>query len=276
MNDIPLKYKEKVDTYQPIDFEGITLYPIKVRSYALFQDARPAIEFLQQSLPVRYLSMPLISAYFAMDVENLNAGKPTDGLFARTLVFLILSLRLYEGMELGESLSEIAKGILVDSKDPSKLKEIWFVQDGEEKHITPVQFHRMRPVLAAQNGIELESTDVNPELAEAERDIAEQSGPELDHDLASLISSVAAFSGVEEAELYDWPIIKLFRRKDSYERVLSYLVCGIATAQGAKFKGGNPVPSPFFARKDKDGGALIDMAAFTKGNKVSVSDTAPV
>ena len=276
MNEIPLKYQEKVDTYEPIDFEGITLYPIKVRDYAYFQDARPAIEFLQQSLPVRYLSMPLISAYFAMDVENLEAGKPSDGLFLRTLLFLILSLRLYEDMERQEAVKELAQGIFVEADSPSKLKEIRFLQDGEVKSITPVQFQRMRPVLAAQNGIRLESTDVNPELAEAERDIAEQSGPDLDHNMATLVSSIATLTGGTESELYGWPIVKLFRRKETYERVLSYLVCGIATAQGAKFKGGNPVPSPFFERKDKDNGVLIDMAAFTKGNRVNISDEAPV
>lgn len=275
MNDIPLKYRERVDTYQPVDFEGITLYPIKVRDYPLFQMSRPAIEFLQQSLPVRFISIPLISAYFAMDEENRKEGREPDGLFFRTLIFLSLSLRLGEGLPLEKRAEELIKGVRFYSGESLRLKEIRFVQDGEEKTITPVLFQRMRPVLAEQNGIRLESTDVNPELAEAERDIAEQTAPELDYSIATLISSLSALTGREEAEIYDWPILKLHRRKESFERILSFLVCGFASANGAKFSGGNPVPSPFYERKDRNSNALIDMASFTKGNQVSVSDTAP-
>lgn len=264
-----------MDTYQPVNFEGIMLYPIKVRDYEAFGNARPAIDFLQQSLPVRFLSMPLLSAFYAMDVENSQQGKEPDGYFLRAMMFLVLSLRYRPKLPMKDRLHEFLSGVYSSADNPTVLKRIEFQQDGETKEITPILFARMRPVLAAQNGIELISTDANPELIEAERDLAELNGPEIDYNLQALLSFVAALSHAEEGEIYDWPILKLNRRRDSYERVLQFLLCGLASANGAQFKGGNPVPSPIFARKEQTSNALIDMAAFTKGQKVSVSESGP-
>lgn len=264
-----------MDTYQPVNFEGIMLYPIKVRDYEAFGNARPAIDFLQQSLPVRYLSMPLLSAFYAMDVENLSQGKESDGYFLRAMLFLVLSLRYRPELSIKDRLHEFMSGVYSSADDTTALKRIEFQQDGETKEITPILFSRMRPVLAAQNGIELISTDANPELIEAERDLAELNGPEIDYNLQALLSFVSALSHAEESEIYDWPILKLNRRRESYERVLQFLLCGLASANGAQFKGGNPVPSPIYARKEQTSNALIDMAAFTKGQKVSVSESGP-
>ena len=275
MHEIPLQYQEAVDTYEPVDFEGIKLFPITVREYRTFNNARPAIDFLQQSLPVRYLSMPLLSAYFAMDVENYDKGQPSDGLFARSILFLVLALRYKPELSPEDRVGEFASGILTSPDNHSILKGIVFEQDGEEHKITPVLFQRMRPVLAAQNGIELLSADVNPELVEAERDIAEMNGPELDYNLNSLLSTLAVLSGTGEKEIYDWPILRMQRYRDSYSRVLSFLIYGFASATGTKFKGGNPVPSPFFDRLNIDGGSLIDMGTFTGGKQVSVSEGGP-
>ena len=275
MTEIPLQYRTAVDTYQPVNFEGIMLYPIKVRDYEAFGNARPAIDFLQQSLPVRYLSIPLLSAFYAMDVENLSQGKESDGYFLRAMLFLVLALRYRPELPVKDRLHEFLSGVYSSADNPTVLKRIEFQQDGETKEITPILFSRMRPVLAAQNGIELISTDANPELIEAERDLAELNGPEIDYNLQALLSFVAALSHVEEGEIYDWPILKLNRRRDSYERVLQFLLCGLASANGAQFKGGNPVPSPIFARKEQASNALIDMAEFTKGQKVSVSESGP-
>lgn len=275
MTEIPMQYRYAVDTYQPVNFEGITLYPILVRDYEAFGNARPALDFLQQSLPVRYLSMPLLSAFYAMDVENLRKGEESDGYFLRAMLFLVLSLRYRPELPMKDRLHEFLSGVYSSADDPTVLKRIEFQQDGETKEITPILFARMRPVLAAQNGIELISTDANPELIEAERDLAELNGPEIDYNLQALISFVSALSHAEESDIYNWPILKMNRRRDAYERVLQFLLCGLASSNGAQFKGGNPVPSPVFARKEQTSNALIDMAAFTKGQKVSVSENGP-
>lgn len=276
MTEIPLQYLESINTYEPVNFEGIMLYPIPVREYEAFGSARPALDFLQQSLPVRYLSMPLLSAFFAMDVENQKEGKPSDGLFLRSVLFLALALRHKPRLSTEERVKDLFSGTFTSAEEPSVLKGIRFEQDGKEYVITPVLFQRMRPILAAQNGIKLASDDASPELVESERDLAEQNGPELDIDLYSLISAIGALTGTDEKEILDWPILKMNRRREALERMLNYLLCGISTANGAQFKGGNPVPSPFFDRKNRDTGALVDMASFTGGKPISVSDKAPV
>ena len=275
MTEIPAQYRMAVETYHPVTFEGIMLYPIKVRDYEAFGNARPALDFLQQSLPVRYLSMPLLSAYYAMDVENSLNGEQPEGLFLRAMLFLVLSFCYRPELPVKDRLHEFLSGVYSSADDPTVLKRIEFEQNGVTKEITPIMFSRMRPVLAAQNGIELLSADANPELVEAERDLAELNGPEIDYNLQALLSFVSALSHAEESEIYDWPILKLNRRRDAYERVLQFLLCGLASANGAQFKGGNPVPSPIYARKEQTSNALIDMAAFTRGQKVSVSENGP-
>lgn len=272
MYEIPLNIREAINTYRPVETEGLRLYPITVREYGHFQNARPAIDFLQQSLPVRYLSVPLLSAYYAMDVESFERDEPSNGLFPRALLFLVLALRYKPEETVEERVRAFASRILVSSEDHTVLKGIEFEMDGEEYKITPVQFQRLRPILAEQNGIVLESEDANPELVEAERDLAEMNGPELDHNIYSLISSIATFSGVDEAEIYDWSVLKLNRRKDAYERALYFLVYGFASANGAQFKGGNPVPSPFYDRTDYDSASLVDIGSITGGQQVTVSE----
>lgn len=273
MNDIPLKYMEAVRCYQVVDFEGIKLHPIKVRDYRDFQNARPAIDFLQQSLPVRYLSIPLLSAYYLMDYDAMENGEQSPGLFARTLQFLALSLDYEPDLPMQERVGGLARGIYVSTDDRSKLTAVAFQQDGEEKKITPALFQRMRPVLAAQNGVELESEDANPELVEAERDLAALRNEGVDFDIRHLISSVSAISGTDESEMMDWPVLKLMNRADAFERMLSYLVCGFGAMSGAQFKGGNPVPSPFYPKTKKGSDALISMNRFTNGNPVQVSQS---
>ena len=190
-------------------------------------------------------------------------------------LFLALALRYRPELKDEDRVADLTEHIFTSAEDPTVLKGIDIRQNGTTHTITPVLFQRMRPILAAQNGIVLESDDANPELVEAERDIAEQTAPELDYDLGSLVSSLAALTGTEESDVYNWPVLKFTRRQEALERVFSFLVYGVASASGAKFKGGNPVPSPFFARKERDSGTLIDMAAFTRGHNVAVSKTHP-
>lgn len=275
MQEIPFHIREKIRTYAPIEEDGLVFYPIQVRELGHFKIAQPAIDFLQQSLPVRYLSMPLLSAYYTMDFESRQKGEPVSGLFSRALLFLVLSLRYRSGEPLEERLDSFASHIKVAAEDPSTLKAIEFEMGGETKRITPIQFQRYRPILAAQNGIELVSEDANPELVEAERDIAEQNGPELDGDVQTMISTVAALCGADEVEIDDWPILKLKRRKEAWERAFGFLLYGFAECSGAKFKGGNPVPSLFYNRARRESNSLISMESFTKGQQVSVSPDGP-
>lgn len=275
MSKLPLHIQKAIRTYQPIETEGLTFWPILVREYHEFLTAKPAIEIMQQALPVRWLSMPLLSALYGMDFEAFQKGEPRVGLFSRCLLFLALSLRLGKGSEVAERTKLFT--IIVDSEDPSQLKALRFTgDDGEEKEITPIMFQRLRPILAIQNGIELASEDANPDLVEAERDLAEMNGPELDVSLDSLFSTVAAMAGIDEAEIDDWPILKLNRRQKAYSRVLNYVICGIGEAQGTKWKGGNPYPSPFYDKVRGDSAGAVRLEQFAGGAGVRAVQNAGV
>ena len=56
MQDLSPEMAKAVRRFEPIETEGLTLYPICVKDIDRFTVARPAIEFMQQSLPVALLS----------------------------------------------------------------------------------------------------------------------------------------------------------------------------------------------------------------------------
>lgn len=263
--ELSLAVKKAVRTYKAIETDGVTLYPIPVSRWDEFALARPALELMQQTLPVKYISMPLLSAYYAMDYEAVETESLPTGLFGRALLLLSLALRLGRDGEGAEQMVRHFR-MRVDESDPSKLAAVEFSQDGETmQRITPVQFARLREIIAAQNGVELIGADANPELVEAERDIADQKSAKLSGDFGELFAAVAALSHEDEETIMEWPIKKFMDRKDAYARVLVYLVCGVSEANGAKWKGGNPCPSPFFSRLRQGSGSLIALNRFANG-----------
>lgn len=264
MTELPFAIQKAVDRFLPIEIDGLTFYPITVDNYEAFMTARPGLEVMQQALPMALVSLPLLSALHKLDFDAITNGEQPCGLFSRVLLFLALSLRLGEGRTDAERVKLFR--LIVDPRDPSKLKSVRFVLNGEELHdITPVQFARYRPILAAQNGVKLEADDANPELVEAERDIQAQNAPKLEFRLDSLISTIALLSGVDEKEIYDWPLLKMDRRRDAAKRLTDYIVCGINEGAGCKWKGGNPVPSLWFDRTKETSSGMIPISEFANG-----------
>lgn len=196
MYELPLQIQKAVRTYKPIAFDGLTLNPILVEDYEAFLLASPAIDAMQRSFPIEYVSMPLLAAYYQMDYDAMTKGEQPVGLFYRALLFLALSLRL------GTDREAIRRGevfqIHVDPKNMATLRAI--SADGIPP-ITPVLFQRMRPVLAAQNGIRLTSDDANPDLVLAERSLAAQNAPALSLRLEDLVASVAVMTNSEESDI---------------------------------------------------------------------------
>ena len=245
--------------YEPIHTDGLTLYPILVKDFDYFLASKPAIDVMQQSLPVRLMSVPLLQAYWQMDYEAVTQGDEPVGLFSRALQFLGMSLRLCP-----DDSASVMKcyRFLVDPEHPEVLKSIEFVINGEEiQRITPVMFQRLRPILAAQNGIKLHSDDENPELVEAERQLAEQGNIRLSGDPDELMSTIATLAGIDESEIEDWPILKLQKREAAYRRIFGFVVCSIGQASGASWKGGNPHPSLFYERIVNGSAALAPISS---------------
>ena len=255
MYEIPSHIKMAIDRYDPIEISGLTLYPVRVREHRELAAATPAITFMQQTLPVDLMRVPLLTAYYRMAMQAVASQNDGCDLFYRAALFLALAMRLGEGQDIEKRVRRLVP--VIDRENPSKLKCLRFIVNGEEiQEITPALFQRIRPILAAQNGIELISEDANPELVEAERDILAGSGPRLRMEMADEIAFVASLDHTEERDIYEWPVLKLKRREKTFSHILDYLICGIAEAQGTKWKEGNPFPHPFYDKIKTTSAAL--------------------
>ena len=263
MQDLSLEMAKAVRRFEPIETEGLTLYPIQVKDIDEFTTARPAIEFMQQSLPVAMLSKPLLQSYYTLELDAAKNGQPGSGLFYKCILFLLLAMRVGNGLP-SEKRIELVD-LELQANDPTRLKSVLIFVNGEVKRITPMQFQRLRPILAAQNGIELVSENANPELVQAERDLAEMNAPKLQYRVETLKATIATFSGADEADMEEWPILKLLLRRDAVQRLAGYITCSFAEAQGGKWKHGNPFPSPLYDREIDYCGGLIDMSTFAGG-----------
>lgn len=273
MKELPLHIKKSIEKYAEIKVDGLTLYPIKVSEYEEFLQARPALEFMQQSLPIEYMSMPILQAFFKLDVESALKGERASGLFMSSMIGLALALRLTTTPTPEEIVKRFV--FIADKEDPTKLKYITTVINGmEEVKITPVQYSRLREIIAAQNGVEIPDTDDNPELVKAEQDLAQQGSPQINMTVSEMVASVAALGNIDENDIYDWAILKLNNRIIHYQRVLDYLICGIGATNGASWKGGNPCPSPFFRKITDDSSALINIEDFAGGQGVAAVQNA--
>lgn len=266
MNELPISIQRAVNRYKPIEVDGLTLAPVKVCNYTEFLLARSALEVMHQSLPVALMRVPLLSALYQMDYEAVLSEQTPSGLFSRALLALALSLRLGEGQELEGRMK--AFQIIVDRKDPAKLQCLRFKgEGGEEREITPLQYAKLRPIIAAQNGVKLESDTANPDIVKAAKDRASVSDVQLDCNIEDWISAVSSVSGVAEEEIDEWPILKFQRRSDSFRRILDYIVCGIGECSGTTWKGGNPTPHPFFAKVANGNGILTALGGQADGTK---------
>lgn len=263
MQDLYLEMAKAVRRFEPIETEGLTLYPIQVKDIDEFTTARPAIEFMQQSLPVAMLSKPLLQSYYTLELDAAKNGQPGSGLFYKCILFLLLAMRVGNGLPAEKRIELV--DLELQANDPTRLKSVLIFANGEVKRITPMQFQRLRPILAAQNGIELVSENANPELVQAERDLAEMNAPKLQYRVDALKATVATFSGADESEMEEWPILKLLLRRDAVQRLVGYITCSFAEAQGGKWKHGNPFPSPLYDREIDYCGGLIDMSTFAGG-----------
>ena len=265
MSELPLSIQRCVRKYEPIVTDGITTYPIKVSAYDEFLMAQPALEVLHQSFPVRFLRMPLLSALYLMDYEAALNGETPTGLFSRAMLALALSLRLGEGQSMMERLKVFR--IVANPEKPEQLIALRYEDsEGETKEITPALFTKLRPIIAAQNGVKIESDNADPDLVQAEKDLAEMNGVSLCANIEDSVSAIALITGKDEAEIDDWPILKLLQRQRGFQRILDYIICGIGQVNGTSWKGGNPHPSPFFDKADDGGfGAHMALGEFAGG-----------
>ena len=283
--DLPVHIKRAVNRFQPITVEGVTLYPITVDEIDEYGFTRPALEFMQQILPVALLQIPILTAFYQLEIASnaqIEDNVPPTNLFTQCVYALLLALRLGQGMERNE---RIAKRCAYehDKNDPLKLTRLILIDDdGRTIEITPRLFQRLRPIIAAQNGSEIPPENANPDIVLAERMILAEKAPKLDRNFGKMVAWVSAKCGVDEADVYRWPILKFLRRAEVLQRELDYLIFGIGQAGGiVTYKDGNPCPSPYFAKitdavqakmlKDIGNGAAEKAVSVAMQNQISNS-----
>lgn len=283
------KHQRAIDRYEPITVQGITFYPITVAEYEDLGQCRAVLEFLPQRLPVALMGIPLLTALYRLyifaavmakdgDPETKKEPKETgagfEALFQQAALVLCLALRLGQGESHQKRLERVYPEF--DPENILDFKSLVFVTDeGKPIKITPSMFQRLRPILAAQNGIELPPENANPELVDADRYLRMANTPDLDFSLADRISWLAWKCGVEEAEIYRWPIAKFERRGNVIERDENYRIFSLAEKTGlVKFKNGNPFPHPCF-RKRQGSAAMAPLADAGKRAEAAVRNNLP-
>lgn len=261
MKKLPVAIKKSIRKNEPIEMDGLVFYPVLVEEIDDLEEARPAVEFLQQNFPVKYAVLPLLSAFYAFDYDLYQQSGSTSGLFYRALLFLCLCLRLGQGETREKRVQRFR--IATAPKEPSELAGISFLYNGEEQiQISPAQFSRWRPILAEQNGMHLEDEAADRDLLEARQHLKSSGAIPLKADFDSALSSVALACQTDESEILKWPVRKFYMRKASADRLFNFLVCGIGEMSGnVRWKGGNPYPSWCY---DKEAGnpELLSMSGF--------------
>lgn len=280
MSKLPERIQKAVNRYKPVSVEGITFYPILMDEFDEFAKTLPVLEFLPQSLPVALAKMPLLEAFNTIELTNIwlkenepeKIAEPIFEPIKLSALLLILALRLGRGEKTEERLErcwidytgETFKGLVLRGND------------GEAIEITPRLFQRLRPILAAQNGVEMESENANPEIIKAEQQIAAQRTPKLKPDPVSRISWVAYKCGVGEDEIYSWPIAKFSRRERVIRIDENFLACQIGQMSGMvdwKKSGGPPFPHPYLER-DQEMLASVEIGSIGGGAAKKAMDAA--
>lgn len=258
-------YAEEIREFRPIEYEGLKFYPLTVRHFALYQNAKPAMELMLSTLPLRYVRLSWIEALEMLDRDAAEKGM-TTGYFA-SLVLLLNAALQTDILHHPESML-IARG-------PEGRFGAIVVQQGENKAaLTGKHFTRVREILAAQNGFTIPDENWNPDLVRAQAYLREQqTGPASGGSLEDAVFALAAATGRRSAEIWNWPIREFTQMQSAVDRRLRFMLCGAAELSGqVKFTKGNPyptwiwenkgeLPKGFTSLKDLDDGANGLLAA---------------
>lgn len=246
----------------PIQWNGLTLFPIQVKDMDLFLAAQLGLTASQQTLPGKYVVMRYLEALYALDYDVRTSGGAGGGLFTRVLLFLKLSLRL-EVIKGEDGIEYFPIQQLTERDNPRKLVALGVQQGDVKAQITPQDFNQLREILAAQNGVELPDETLNPELVQAERDLKDKNSLNLNVDSESLIYSVSVKTHVPLEEIMEWTIRRFKLTERAVDRSTGHLVAALTEAAGAKYKNGNPFPSWKYDRED-DSSGVVELSGLIK------------
>lgn len=242
------RYTAELRENRPIEYAGVTFHPLKVRDYALYHSARPAMELMMSSLPPRIARMSWFSALKALDDESAKLGGHAD--------FMGSVLRLIAAALKLEPLTDSRSGRLVYPIRPmyqgdGKVAAVQFGMIGDGL-LSARDMGNVRMILAAQNGYEVPDDNWNTELLAAQKYTQERRAKDqgIVFDLETLVHSVALGAHVRAGEVWNWPIREFKQTEEAIDRRLNYVVYTLAEAGGrVQFKHGNPCPTWKLNRK---------------------------
>ena len=263
--------QEKALSGEPIEFNGLFLYPLMVKQYGLFLACESALTLRMSMLPAIYAAMNYGQAIFKMQLEQMLKQLPDqqetqDDLqngyyWTKFFQLLVCALRIPP-----QAATESIK-MAVDPENQTVLKALIITQITDEGEyvvrISPSQIGQLRELIAYMNGVDIPDEADNPELVQAEQDIlALQNRSDLEVNLLDLKAAIARDQRIRMKDLDEWTILEFNLIKQAIERDKHFMVCGIGEASGmVKYKNGNPFPSPFFNRKH-DSAAVISAQGF--------------
>ena len=248
---------EAIENDEPVTIDGFTLYPIQVRQYRQFSAVQSSLLIRQGSLPVEYAARSYLGALHALDFDAYKENGQALGLINGILTILALAMRY--------PVSAVVRQTTIQVRDDERELVGMQIQTGDMTlPLTPAVFDRLRPVIAAQNGLELPDETENADLVEAEHDIAAQNAGSLNIDFNALLASVARDQRCRRSELLDYTIREFFALRDAIQRDKMFTLYKMAELNGTKFTKGNPWPSWCYDSKAQTN-ALISMAQFMAG-----------
>lgn len=233
-----VKYAEELRTFQPIEFEGLKLYPLLVKHSALYQMAKPAMELMLSTLPLRYVRLSWVHVLEELDKEAKEEGNKKTAFFGSLLLLLDAALRT-------DVMHNPAALIPLQEKNGRFGALVVKQADRDPVALPAQQFNTLREILAAQNGFTIPDENWNPDLVRAQAYLREQeSGTVRGGSLEDAVFALAAATGRRSSEIWDWPLREFTQMQSAVDRRLRFMLCGAAELSGqVKFTKGNPYPS---------------------------------
>ncbi len=232
-----------IRTGAPVTAVSLQWFPILMRDYELFLNAKSIFTLRLSSLHPSYAALDFCNAVFQLDADLADSGKPPC-LFQTLLSIYALSLRLpKEQLFSGARLQKNENRFSFDG-----------ISVGDVFLSSFLLSTKIRSLIALQNGISLPDESDNAEIMDAysKKLKTNQNQNRLHFSIDDLISSVAFHSHVRESEiLSDWTVREFEARRSAITRDKNYQIYAQAELSGfVTFKNGNPAPSWCFDLSD--------------------------
>lgn len=261
------KYAEAIRENRPVEYAGLEIWPLTVRDYALYHNARIAFELMQSSLPPKLARLSWCACLYELD-KTAQEQNIAGNFFNLAMAVLAKALRLdvFSDQRTGRT------QLPIQIQTRNGFLDAIFIQG--EVCLNMMQMDEIRQIIAAQNGYEIPDENYNPELVAALQYTAAQQENDLVLDFDALVYSVAVNAHVPPASLWGWTIRDFQKTQDAIDRTLGYQIYTSASMSGfVTFPKGNPFPTWKYARKVSLPGAMKTIDDLDAGAKGLLADT---